>query len=96
MLGENCHVHPSATLNRCIIGDGCKIGAHAKLSNCILLKDVEVKDNAMLQYTLVGTRAILGKGCNLNKCTIGARCTVADGRQEENKVIATGEEGGEF
>jgi translation initiation factor eIF-2B subunit gamma len=94
LVGDKCFIHPTAMLNRCIVGDGCRIGAHAKLSNCILLKDVEVKENCVLQNSLLGAQVVVGKGCGLNKVFVGYRFVVGDGRTEENKVMAVGDEGG--
>ncbi|KAG0481654.1 hypothetical protein HPP92_012512 [Vanilla planifolia] len=64
----NVYIHPSAKVYptakigpNVSISANARIGAGVRLINCIILDDVEIKENAVVMYSIVGWQSSIGK-----------------------------------
>nr|GMD56497.1 mannose-1-phosphate guanyltransferase alpha-like [Ipomoea batatas] len=61
-IHPSAKVHPTAKLGPNVsISANVRIAAGARLINCIILDDVEIKDNAVVMYAIVGWKSSIGK-----------------------------------
>jgi mannose-1-phosphate guanylyltransferase len=59
--GQSVEIDPSATIGaNVVLGEGCKIGARARLADCVLWDGVTVEDDAVIEESIIASRARIG------------------------------------
>jgi len=66
--GKNCFIHPTATVEGCLMGDNVKIGAYALVRGCILGDDVTIEDRANIYFSVVGSKCFISKNSTMVFC----------------------------
>jgi len=68
--GARCRVHPTATVEACILGDDVEVGPHAVVRASWLGDGVKVGEHARVNLTVAGERAHLARGVMANLCVL--------------------------
>jgi acetyltransferase-like isoleucine patch superfamily enzyme len=66
--GKNCFIHPTATVEGCLLGDNVKIGAYALVRGCLLGDDVTIEDRANVYFSVVGSKCFISKNSTMVFC----------------------------
>jgi NDP-sugar pyrophosphorylase family protein len=91
-LGENCQVWPDATVSaRVVMGRYCKVGGLSRLQGPSVFGDeCIVRDNTVVQASVVWDGTRIGAGSVVRDCIIGAGCWVGDDAVLDGAVLANG------
>lgn len=54
-----------------VIGKNTKIGNNTKIIRCVIMSDVVIEDNVILRNVVVGPKARICEGVNLQRCEVG-------------------------
>jgi len=90
-VGRGCRIDPGAVVGPyTVLGDRCRIGAGAVVADSILWDDVTVEPGAQLDWSIVASRARIGRGARVaHGAVIGHAAEIASGENvEENARIA--------
>jgi carbonic anhydrase/acetyltransferase-like protein (isoleucine patch superfamily) len=77
--GRGCTIHPTATVEACVLGDGVEVGPHAVVRASWLAAGAKVQEHAMVNLTVAGPGATIGRGAMVNLCVLGARSFLSAG-----------------
>ena len=77
--GTGCNIHPTATVEACILGDGVEIGPHAVVRASWLGDGVRVHEHARVNLTVAGPGATLGRGVMSNICLLLPGALISQG-----------------
>ncbi len=66
--GKNCHIHPSAVVEGCILGDNVTIGANAVVRLSIIGDHTFIGDAAVVNYSVIGNHNYVMTGNHLQFC----------------------------
>ena len=79
-VGDGAVIHPSAVVERSVIGAGASVGARARLVRSVLLPGAVIGDGAVVEDSIVGESAEVGPGAILRAQTVlGDRVVVGPG-----------------
>jgi len=73
VVGRGCKIHPSASLEGCIVEDGASIGAFSHLQACHVGKGAIVEDHVTARLSSVGAGAHLSNYSMFNMSVLGER-----------------------
>lgn len=81
VMGEECYVHPSATLNGPILlGAGCQIGPDSRITGPVTIGDgCTISARVQISNAVVWSQSNLGFSSALEGCIVGKAVTVQDG-----------------
>jgi len=89
-VGENTEIDPNARINGpVVIGANCRIKAGVTIeADTVIGDNAIIEDDACLEKAILWDSAYVGRGANLNGCTICHHCTVKDEVQiQEGAVV---------
>ncbi|HUU00563.1 MAG TPA: hypothetical protein VM425_03885 [Myxococcota bacterium] len=66
--GKNCFIHPTATVEGCLLGDNVKIGAYTLVRGCLVGDDVTIEDRANVYFSVVGPKCFISKNSTMVFC----------------------------
>ncbi len=66
--GKHCTVHPTATVEGCLLGDNVKIGAYALVRGCLIGDNVTIEDRANIYFSVVGSDCFISKNSTMVFC----------------------------
>lgn len=66
--GANCFVHPTATVEGCLLGDNVSVGAYALVRGCLLGDNVTIEDRANVYFSVVGPDCFISKNSTMVFC----------------------------
>jgi len=55
--GKGCDIHPTATVQACVLGDRVSIGPYSVVQGCILGNDVRINEQSIIMASVFGDRA---------------------------------------
>ncbi|OVA16243.1 Bacterial transferase hexapeptide repeat [Macleaya cordata] len=95
-------IHPTAKIGPNVsVSANARIGAGVRLVNCIILDDVEIKENAIVNHSIVGWRSSIGKwstvqavgdyNAKLGITILGEAVTVEDEIVVTNSIVLPNE-----
>ena len=61
VVGGDCDIHPTASIENSVIGDNCIIGEGVKIRNSVVMDFVNIERNVTLNYCIVGRHATIGE-----------------------------------
>ncbi len=67
-IGPGARVHPTATVEGCLIGRNVNIGAYALVRGCLLGDDVTIEDRANVYFSVVGSKCFISKNSTMVFC----------------------------
>ncbi len=70
IMGKNCHIHPTAVVEGCVLGDNVSIGALAVVKASVLGDRASVHDCASVEGSSVGENVLVGKNCVVFGCVL--------------------------
>ncbi|MBR7143027.1 MAG: NTP transferase domain-containing protein [Clostridia bacterium] len=77
LCAATAKVHPSARLERCVVGENCTVGAQSRLQDCVLMSRAAVGEECRLEETVVCNEAVLERGVHTSPgCVIGPQWQV--------------------
>jgi acetyltransferase-like isoleucine patch superfamily enzyme len=76
VVGRGCEIHPSATLDACILGDRVKIGAHTSLRGTFVGDGAEIEDQVSVRGSVIEAGAHLANKATVNLSVLGAQSSV--------------------
>lgn len=88
-IGEGAEVHPEAQIvGPGVIGDNCRLEAGARLGEySVLGANVRVRNDAVLERSVVHDNAYLGEGIHLRGAVVGRSCNLRNGVRAEEGVV---------
>jgi mannose-1-phosphate guanylyltransferase/phosphomannomutase len=88
-VGEGAEVHPQAVIvGPGVIGDNCRLEAGARLGEySVLGANVRVRNDAVLERSVVHDNAYLGEGVHLRGAVVGRSCDLRNGARAEEGVV---------
>ncbi len=81
--GAGCKIHPTASVEACLLGEGVEIGAYSLVRGCVLGPGAKVEEHATVLSSVLGPRAHVGRYgfCHLNLLMQEARISTGGGYQ---------------
>lgn len=81
--GAGCTIHPTASVEACLLGDGVEIGAYSLVRGCVLGAGAKVEEHATVLSSVLGERAHVGRYgfSHLNVLMPEARLSAGGGYQ---------------
>jgi mannose-1-phosphate guanylyltransferase/phosphomannomutase len=88
-IGEGAEIHPEARIvGPGVIGDNCRLEAGARLGEySVLGANVRVRNDAVLERSVVHDNAYLGEGVHLRGTVVGRSCNLRNGVRAEEGVV---------
>ena len=59
--GPGCTIHPTASVEACLLGAGVEIGAYSVVRGCVLGPGVKIEEHATVLSSVLGERAHVGR-----------------------------------
>lgn len=79
-LAPQARIDPAARIGRSVaVGEGGVVGADAELEDAVLLREAEVRSGARVRGSIVGPRALVGRGATVERSVLGEGARVPDG-----------------
>jgi len=66
--GRGCRVHPTATVEGCLLGDNVSVGAYALVRGCLLGDNVTIEDRANVYFSVVGPDCFISRNSTMVFC----------------------------
>ncbi len=73
VVGRGCSIHPTASLEGCVVEDGASIGAYSRLQGCHVGPGAIVEDHVTARLSSIGPRAHLANYSMFNMSVLGER-----------------------
>jgi hypothetical protein len=73
VVGRGCRIHPTASLEGCVLEDGVTVGAYSRLQGCYLARGAIVEDHVTARLSCVGPSAHLANYAMFNMSVLGER-----------------------
>lgn len=87
-IDENAEVDPTAKIGPNVaIGAGVKVGPGVRISNSIILDGSELKDNSLINYSIIGWNSSIGLWTRIEGSPVTSSC---EPLAQENKVTIFG------
>ncbi len=85
LMTEGCEIY--GEVRNSVLGGGVKVGCGAKVIDSVIMSDVEIGDDAVIEYCIIDSGTKVGKGAKIGKSreiasgvtVIGEKCIVPDG-----------------
>ncbi len=74
-IGKNCRIHPTATLESCVIGDNVEIGAYSYLRGSRVGDGAIISEKSSIKLSTIGAGAYI-LPCDVFNCYIGKNALI--------------------
>lgn len=76
LIGRGCKIHPTATLEGCIVEDGVSVGAYSCLKGCWIGAGATVEDHVTSRLAVIGRNSHVANYSMFNLSVLGERSSV--------------------